>query len=370
MRIGVTGAFGFLGSNFVAALLDAGYSAPTAFSSRVASNPVFDSARVRRVGLDATDEAAMTEAFRGLDAVAHFAGRVDFRAARKREVWDANVLGTRAFLRAARAAGVGRLLVVSSISVLGSARGSRRRSEDDRAYGEAASGIAFSSRDEALDAVGSSLAGDYSFLRRAGAAYGTSKLAALELTLEAVRSAPGGPEIVVIYPGTAVGAGDMHLSIGSLVDRAWEGRMRVVFDGATSFVDARDFARGALAALERGAPGRDYVIGGGVDQDLSYSDFVSLAASLGAAERGREAPRPPIVAPRGLALAVAGAAELAAPAGDLTRALILSGAARNVCGSERARAELGYEPRSSLRDSIRECRRFSESLRLARGVHR
>ena len=74
MRIGVTGAFGFLGANFVAALL-ARETPPgqiIAFSSRTGANPLFDPARVRRVPLDVRDPRDVLEKTRGLDAVAHF----------------------------------------------------------------------------------------------------------------------------------------------------------------------------------------------------------------------------------------------------------------------------------------------------------
>jgi hypothetical protein len=127
MKIGVTGAFGFLGANFIASLLDDRRQTHsigddvgiTAFASRTRSNPLFDPSAVRVEGLDVLDYEDMARKFAGLDAIAHFAGRVDYSIRAKRSVWVANVLGTKRVLDAAMSAGVGRVLHVSSICVLG-----------------------------------------------------------------------------------------------------------------------------------------------------------------------------------------------------------------------------------------------------------
>lgn len=92
MRVAITGGTGFLGRNLAARLEDA----------VVVS---------RRNGVDVTDVDALTEAFRGCDAVAHCAGI-------NREIGDqtfrrVHVEGTRAVVEAARRAGVGRIVMVS-----------------------------------------------------------------------------------------------------------------------------------------------------------------------------------------------------------------------------------------------------------------
>lgn len=92
MRVAITGGTGFVGRNLAARLDDA----------VVVS---------RRNGVDVTDVDALTEAFRGCDAVAHCAGI-------NREIGDqtfrrVHVEGTRAVVEAARRAGVGRIVMVS-----------------------------------------------------------------------------------------------------------------------------------------------------------------------------------------------------------------------------------------------------------------
>jgi len=375
MRIGVTGAFGFLGANFTAALLDGRGSASAsggievvAFASRTRSNPLFDPERVRIEGLDIMDDPAMARAFSGLDAVAHFAGRVDYRSGRKRSVWDADVLGARAVFEAALEAGVGRLLYVSSVSALGCPGPAGLADEECRPYGEMSWPISFASPEEALRAVESSLAGDYSFLKRSRVAYFDAKLAGWELAKRFANDR--GLPVVTVFPGTVVGAGDQGRAISSLVDAVWDGKLGVSLPGATSFVSARDFAAGAMLAFEKGRPGEGYVISGRDEHNMSYAEFMRLIASAARAEEGGKRPRGSrrpsgrfLVPPRAILAAAAGAAEYLMPNGSLSKALVLSGCVDNRCSSAKAMRELGYAPGASLEPAILECRRFSERLR-------
>jgi dihydroflavonol-4-reductase len=370
MRIGVTGAFGFLGANFTAALLDGrdGHRPPgeevevVAFSSRTRFNPLFDPSRTEIAKLDVMDEEGMARAFSGLDAVAHFAGRVDYRAERKREVWAADVLGTRKVFEAALRSGLPRLLYVSSVSALGSPAPGSLADEEGRPYGDPRWPISFASAEEALAAVEASLAGDWGFLDRVRVAYFDAKLAGWELAKAYARDR--GLPVVTIFPGTVVGAGDQGRAISALVDGVWEGKLRLSLPGATSFVGASDFAEGAVLALASGRVGEGYVISGRDVDNLSYPEFMRRIASVAAAEGGLRRRRGGFfVPPRGLLLAAARAAEAFAPDGGVTEALVLSGCADNRCSSAKARSELGYAPGPSLDPSILECRRFSEALR-------
>jgi nucleoside-diphosphate-sugar epimerase len=318
--------------------------------------------------LDVLDSGDMARKFAGLDALAHFAGRVDYSVRAKRAVWDANVLGTKRVLDAAIEAGLGRVLYVSSICVLGTETQGEPGllNESDSPYADNGSLNSFASPTEALDAVDRSSRGDYSFLREVRIAYFDSKLAAWELAKTYARER--GQDIVTVFPGTAVGPGDLHYAISRLVDGVWDGSLGSSLEGATSFVDSRDFARGAVLAMGRGRGGESYVISGRDEDNLSYGEFMSLVARVARDNGGRPRARKPRArAPRavpgGLALAAAAVAELVVPGAGLSRALVLSGTVRNVCSSSKARAELGYEPGPDLESAILECRRFSEALR-------
>jgi nucleoside-diphosphate-sugar epimerase len=374
-RIGVTGAFGFLGANFIAALLrgrdwlglEEGGIRIRAFASRTRSNPIFDAAKVSVESLDILDQGEMTGKFSGLDAVAHFAGLVDYRSTSKRSVWDTDVLGTRRVFEAALAAGVSKLLYVSSVCALGDgARGGASPAgladEGTAPYGDSHWPTSFASPTDALAAVEASAYGDYGFLEGARVSYLDAKLAGWELAKVYARDR--GLPVVTIFPGTAVGSGDLHRAISKLIDNVWEGRLRLSFEGSTSFVGVRDLAEGAVLALARGKPGEGYVVAGRDRDNLSYADFQGIVADLARSE-GWLAERRPLVLPRSLLLGLAAAAERAMPNGSLTKAFVLSGSLRNVCSSAKARAELGYEPGMSLETAILECRRFGEEQREA-----
>jgi dihydroflavonol-4-reductase len=370
-QIGVTGAFGFLGASFVSALLDSqcqrGLNSDecriTAFASTTRSHPLFEASDVEIEALDVVNDTDMSRKFSGLDVVAHFAGVVDYSGRGKRRVWDANVLGTRRVFDAAIAAGVRRVCYVSSVCVLG-AQGpttARLLTESDAPYAASRRLNAFASPAEALDAVERSSRGDYSFLHQARVAYFDSKLAAWELARVYARER--GLDIVTVFPGTAVGPGDLHYAISRLVDGVWDGRLGSSLEGATSFVDSRDFARGALLALSKGRAGEGYVISGRDEDNLRYAEFMSLVARVARENGGHPRKRPPRTAPRSLALAAATVADLFVPSAGLSPALVLSGTIRNVCSSAKARIELGYQPSPSLDPAILACRRFGEAAR-------
>lgn len=363
MRVGVTGAFGFLGASFVAELLSrptagSGATEIVAFGARTMRNPLFDPEAVRVEKLDLSGEGDPAEKFRGLDVLAHFAGRVGYRVSEKREVWDINVLGARRVFDAAARAGVGLVLYVSSVSALGPAPAGRFLRESDRPFGSASGAWSLDSLQAVNAAIESSLRGDYRFLRRSVSVYLDSKLAGLELAHGFARET--GLPVVSILPGTAVGPGEVHTGIGALVGKVWRGELGFSVPGMTAFMDSGDFARGAALAMEKGRPGEDYILAGGPEDNLSYADFAALVSKVALDARGRPGEgRKPRVVPASLALAGGSLAELLAPGLGLSRGLVASGLARIVCDSEKAIRELGYAPVTPLADSVRACARAS-----------
>jgi nucleoside-diphosphate-sugar epimerase len=117
----VTGATGHLGANLVRHLLAGGRAV------RVLLRPPDDQGAVARLDVesiegDLRDPAACARAVRGCQAIYHCAAKVstvDGNARHKREIFECNVLGTRHLLRAARAAGVERVVVTGSFSAVG-----------------------------------------------------------------------------------------------------------------------------------------------------------------------------------------------------------------------------------------------------------
>jgi nucleoside-diphosphate-sugar epimerase len=187
---------------------------------------------VREVLGDITDTDTVAEAVDGADAVMHLAARVGVVGAWP-EFQSTNVAGTAAVLTAARKAGVGRLVYVSSPSV---------------AHGG-----------ESLVGAGAAPADP----DHATSHYSRSKAIA---ELLALGEADDRLSVVAIRPHLVWGPGDTQL-IGRIVDRARSGRLALVGSGAalidTTYID--NAADALLAALDRAESlsGRALVVSNG-----------------------------------------------------------------------------------------------------------
>ncbi|MGW4385043.1 dTDP-glucose 4,6-dehydratase [Streptomyces sp. NPDC004685] len=135
MRIFVTGGAGFIGSQYVRALLSGELPGADLNDARVTVidtlghgsdlrnlAPVAENPRFRFVRGDICDAELVDEVVRGHDAIVHFAAEshVDRSIEDARAFVATNVLGTQVLLDAARRHGVGRFLHVSTDEVYGS----------------------------------------------------------------------------------------------------------------------------------------------------------------------------------------------------------------------------------------------------------
>ncbi|HAE23469.1 MAG TPA: hypothetical protein DCG47_14285 [Spirochaetaceae bacterium] len=354
MKLGITGAYGFLGATIVAEALRQGHELRVFYSSRT-EHPLFSNKDVEmkalRLGPGCRPDLG------GLDALIHAAGAVSFKAADRRASWDINVLGSRELYEAALRYGLTRFVDLSSVNALGSIEG---RTSDESRFAAYETGYPsqFSSPEDALAAVDASLAGDYGLVQRSRVMYFDSKLAAYELSRRYHRER--GLPVVTVFPGTAVGPGELNGGIGSLVDLVWNGELGIAPAGSTSYMDSGDFARGCLLALDKGSAGEGYILAGKDEDTMSYRDFLLRIAAVATSEDPASKARKRIaVVPPRLAVILAPLAERFLPSLNLTSALVLSGCLEQRYSSAKAVRELGYAPASDLDDSIRACRRFN-----------
>ncbi|WP_144751075.1 NAD-dependent epimerase/dehydratase family protein [Curtobacterium pusillum] len=228
MRVLVTGASGFLGRATAVAVRDAGHEVRT-FQRRPSGV-----SGVSDVLGTMTDGAAVARAVAETDAIVHLAAKVSL-AGDPADFARVNVDGTRTLVDAARAAGVGRFVFVSSPSVAH---------------------------------TGSSLVGagaGPAEPARARGDYARTKAAAELVALGA--DAPGFA-VVAVRPHLVWGPGDTQL-VGRIVNRARKGRLPLLDSGAalidTLYVD--NAASAMVAALVHAADddvhGNAYVVTNG-----------------------------------------------------------------------------------------------------------
>lgn len=214
------------------------------------------------VRADVRDRSAIDRAVEGCDAVIHAAAKVGVVGS-----WDEyrsiNVDGTACVLAAARAAGVTRFVHVSTPSV---------------------------------GHIGDSLVGrpaEHAVTGRRRAFYAESKAISEALVLDASDDVL---PVVAVRPHLVWGPGDTQL-VGRIVERARQGRLALVGDGAalvdTTYIDnAADALVAALDAVGVGAPcaGRAYVVANGEPRPIREL-VEGIVKAAGMTPRPRRIPR-------------------------------------------------------------------------------
>ena len=98
-----------------------------------------------------------------------------------------------------------------------------------------------------------------------------------------------GLPVVVVHPAFMFGAWDTRPTSGKMILQVAAGQARLAPSGGNNFVDVGHAARATVAALERGSPGRRYILGG---VNLSYLEaWTRIARVVGASPPWGEAPR-------------------------------------------------------------------------------
>ncbi|WP_298874548.1 NAD(P)-dependent oxidoreductase [uncultured Microbacterium sp.] len=226
MKVLATGSSGFLGRAVVQALQDAGHEVRT-----LQRRPSGVAGAEDRLG-SVTDADAVASALQGVDGVVHLAAKVSL-AGDPAQFRAVNVEGTRTLLDVAAAAGVSRIVHVSSPSVAHA--------------GHALAGVGAEPADP-------------------DAAHGEYARTKAEAELLALSRADSSTALVAIRPHLVWGPGDTQL-IARVVARARRGTLPLL-DGGTALIDSTyvdNAASGIVAALDRveAVSGRAYVLTNG-----------------------------------------------------------------------------------------------------------
>ncbi|WP_406695161.1 NAD-dependent epimerase/dehydratase family protein [Singulisphaera sp. Ch08] len=259
----VTGGAGFIGSHLVERLVSLGQRV------RVVERPGADAAHlpagVELVRADIRDPEAISQAMRGGRWVYHLAANPNLWVRDRAEFGAVNHQGTIHVLDAALAAGAERVLHTSTESILTCARATGPIGEEVEV--------------QLSDAVGP---------------YCRSKLLAEN---EAMARARAGKPVVIANPTMPVGPGDRGLSPPTRLIRDFcRRKLPARMDCTLNLIDVRDVAEGLILTMERGEPGRRYLLGG---ENLTLVGLLGILSE----QTGVPVPRWRVPYPLGLAVA-------------------------------------------------------------------
>ena len=315
----VTGAAGHLGNVLVRELLAAG--------KRVRALVLPGEDRTSLAGLEVEivegnilDEASLESAFASVETVFHLAALVSIEEGKENLLYRVNVEGTKNVIRAARQAGVRRLVYTSSIHAI----------------------------ERPPDGVWINEELPFDVNNPAGA-YDRTKAEASLAVLQAVQE---GLDAVIVCPTGVIGPHDYRRSeMGEMVLSWMRRQISFIIEGHFDFVDVRDVARGHILAAEKGRSGQVYLLGG---------ERVAIDGMRMLVQKAAGFMSPAIKIPISLALFVCHFTalyyKLAHRRPRLTRYSIETLISNSFISSEKAARELGYRARSlseSVADTVR-----------------
>jgi len=321
----ITGATGHIGNVLARELIARGKSVRAMLLPGEDATPIND-LPVELVEGDVLDFGSLQSAFEGVDMVYHLAGLISILPGKDPMVQTVNVLGTRNVIRAARQAGVRRLVYTSSIHAL-------QRVPHGILIDE---NIPFDTQ-------------------HAISAYDHSKAQA---SLEVLKAVQEGLDAVIACPTGVIGPYDFRRSeMGGLIADCLKNRLMFYVEGAYDFVDVRDVAAGLVLVGEQGHTGQSYILSG--ERITVHEIFKSVQKIVGHQQVS-------IKIPLGLARLVASITPLLYRLTHIkprfTPYSLATLASNSVISHAKAVAELGYAPRP-LRESIADTIRWFKQQR-------
>lgn len=229
MRVLITGASGFLGTNIVLACLKKGWEVK-AFGLPGSNVKYIERPGVEIVFGDVADPDAVRKAMVGVDAVIHTAGDTSFWKRLFDRQRRTNVDGVRTVMQVSLDHSVKRVVHTSTVDVLG--------------YNQ--NGLA----DEDWK--------DYNYANT-GYNYADTKREGEHIALSFVKK---GLDVVVINPGSMIGPYDHTLQFGRLFMDIRDGKVPAVLPGGAPWAHVEEVARAHITAMEKGRTGERYICGG------------------------------------------------------------------------------------------------------------
>lgn len=230
MRVFITGATGFVGSHVARKYASEGASLRllTRQTSRLDSLAGLDAETVQG---DLREVDKLRSALSDCDALVHVAADYRLWVRDPEEMYASNVQGTRELLKLAREVGIPRVVYTSSVATMGFKTDGTIIDEDTPV--------------SLADMIGH---------------YKRSKFLAEREAIEAARA---GQHVMILNPTTPIGAGDAKPTpTGRIIVDFLNKKFPAYVDTGLNLVDVNEVARMHVVALERGAPGERYILGG------------------------------------------------------------------------------------------------------------
>jgi dihydroflavonol-4-reductase len=316
----ITGATGLVGSAVARKLIAAGFPVRALVRANSPRSQLAGLDLEYAVG-DLRDAESVRRAMASVRYVFHVAADYRLWARDPNEIYAANVDGTRIIMQEAKRAGVERIVYTSSVATLGL--------RDDGGPADETVALAVE------EGIG---------------AYKRSKIAAERLVERMV--ADEQLPAVIVNPSTPIGPRDVKPTpTGRIIVEAARGRVPGFLDTGLNLVHVDDVADGHIAALERGAIGERYILGG---ENVLLADMLAEIARM----VGRRPPRlrlhPAVVMP--IAYVAEAAAWLTGREPFTTRDGIRMAAHRMFFTAAKAERDLGIRARpyrEALADAVR-----------------
>lgn len=308
---------------------------------------------------DVTSIKDVENACEGVNLVFHTIGLTTFDPRQKKLQWLVNMEGTRNVLNAMRnSATVEKLCYTSTVNALGVPNpvGSIGSIENSNPYTNTPQQHSFKSAEELLQFVDDvrEWRSD-TWVNRIGIGYYDSKLAAQELVNHYARN---GKDIVSVLPGTMFGPYDHLIGTGMYILAAYRNQMPAVLKCAgMPLAHIMDVARGHILAMEKAAPGSQYILSGKEEDNRTLKDMLNIVVDvLHEKFPDKKFRKPVLEIPYRVALAAAFVSEQYAKLFNqpmtLSRDAVRAGSNPLWYSSQKAKQELGYQPQFTFREAV------------------
>jgi len=318
-KVFLTGATGHLGANLALRLFSEGHRL-VILHRKTSYHPFLSNIEFEKVIGDLEDFESLKNAMKGCDTVFHAGGFVSYSKFDKDILYRVNVNGTKNVMEAALKNGVQKVIHTSSTAAVGMPL----------------------SKDSPIDET----ANFYPRYKKIG--YMWTKKLSEDIAL----SYKDKLHVVSVNPSTFLGAGDVKMNTGILVKNIYHKKVPVAPRGSNSVSAVDDIVEGHLLALDKGKNGERYIL---ASQNIALFDLINTIADVLGVPKVKNV-MPAVMLP--IAYIASFIAETVFKNKSLTPQVIMFSSRNRCYSSDKAKEELGWQPRVSLRQAIIEATNF------------